>query len=174
MSLKGRPRGAWQEYGRTETGAVREQAITLEGKPGPARWRRIELALDASTEGGDATIRLWSNLPSGIGAKRIAALYRARWRIEAMFGPLESVLNSERPGLGHPCAALPRFTVAILAYNVLARSLAAWSRRTSSYEAMLTAVPLECWPPPEGTPAHLAERLLFLARRINPRQVATS
>ena len=38
---------------------------------------------------------LWSNLPSDIDAATIARLYRKRWRIEGMFGRLESVLNSE-------------------------------------------------------------------------------
>ena len=38
---------------------------------------------------------LWSNLPSDIDAATITRLYRKRWRIEGMFGRLESVLNSE-------------------------------------------------------------------------------
>ena len=33
--------GDWQECGRTQTGAVREQAITLEDQTGAAPWRRI-------------------------------------------------------------------------------------------------------------------------------------
>ena len=40
---------------------------------------------------------------------------------------------------------------------------------------MLIAVPPEFWPPWHGTdPGRLAERLLHLARNINPRQAATS
>lgn len=49
-----------------------------------------------------------------------AALYRKRRRIEGLFGRLESVLNSDMKMLGHPRAALEGFTVAVLAYNVLA------------------------------------------------------
>lgn len=64
---------------------------------------RIELALDTPTEAGETAIRLWSNLPEEIGAGRveprgspeIAGLYRKRWRIEGMFGRLESVLHGE-------------------------------------------------------------------------------
>ena len=186
--------GAWQERGRTDTGVVREQAITLEDQPGTVPWRRIELALGQPTEDGDTTIRLWSNLPSEVGARQVAALYRTRWRIEAMFGRLESVLNSELAGLGHPRAALLGFTVAVLAYNVLALlarcvEQAHQQRQpplevstfhlallvTGSYEGMLIAVPSECWPPPNETaPTCLAERLLSLARHISPRAVATS
>ena len=45
----------------------------------------------------------------------------------------------------------------------------------SSYEGLLIAVPPEHWPPwHKADPHHLAERLLALARHIDPRRVATS
>ena len=186
--------GEWREHGRTETGPVREQAITLEDQPGAAPWRRIELALDQPTEDGDTAIRLWSNLPGEVSAGRIAELYRTRWRIEAMFGRLEAVLNSELASLGHPRAALLGFTVAVLAFNVLALlgrcvEQAHQQRQPSldvstfhlallvrgSYEGLLIAVPPEHWPPLHAAdPARLAERLLSLARHVSPRAVATS
>ena len=185
--------GTWHGCGRTETGQVREQVIAVKGQPAP--WRRIELVLDAPTEAGDTTVRLWSNLPRQVGARRIAELYRTRWRIEGMFGRLESVLKSEVASLGHPRAALLGFAVAVLAYNVLALlqrcveqahqqphqpspevstyHLALQIR--GSYEGMLIAVPPECWPPWHShAPERLAERLLHLARHISLRQVATS
>jgi len=44
-----------------------------------------------------------------------------------------------------------------------------------NHQGMMIAVPPECWPPwHSAEPSHLAERLLHLARNINPRQVATS
>ena len=184
--------GAWQGHGCTSTGTVREQAITVENKQVP--WRRIELVLDAPTEDGESTIRMWSNLPQEISAERIAELYRTRWRIEGMFGRLESVLHSELASLGHPRAALLGFAVSVLAYNVLvllARCveqahqqsepplevstyhLALQIRR--SYEGLLIAVPPKCWSSwQQADPERLAERLLSLARHISPRQVATS
>ncbi len=183
--------GEWQGRGRAGTGQVREQAIRSEDQP---PWRRVELALDVPTEDGETTIRLWSNLPADVGAGQIAELYRARWRIEGMFGRLESVLNSELASLGRPRAALLGFAVSVLAYNLLtllarcveqahqqqepppkvsAYHLALQAR--SSYEGLLIAVPPECWPPwHSATPECLAERLLSLARHIDPRQVATS
>lgn len=183
--------GAWHECGRTETGQVREQAIEVAGTPTP--WRRIELALDMPTEAGERVIRLWSNLPEEIGAGQIAALYRARWRIEGMFQRLEAVLNSEIRSLGHPRAALLGFAVAVLAHNVLALLQRCVERAhqdrkpppevstyhlalhiRSSYEGMLIALPPEQWRFSNGDPTALADRLMQLARNIDPRQVATS
>ena len=183
--------GEWREYGRTETGQVREQAIEVAGAPAP--WRRIELALDRPTEAGERVIRLWSNLPEEIGAGQIATLYRTRWRIEGMFQRLESVLNSEIRSLGHPRAALLGFAVAVLAYNVLALlqrcveqahqdqkpplevstyHLALHIR--GGYEGMLIALPPEQWRSYDGDPTAVADRLMQLARNVDPRQVATS
>jgi len=101
--------------------------------------------------------------------------------------------------LGHPRAALLGFAVAVLAYNVLALLLRcvdqAQKERVQQekgpppeisayhlavqirqgYEGLCIAMPPEhwaCWG--EADPAPLAERLLRLARRINPCQIATS
>ena len=144
-------------------------------------------------EAGETALRLWSNLPEEIGAQQIATLYRTRWRIEGMFQRLESVLHSEIRTLGHPRAALLGFAVAVLAHNVLALlqrcveqahqeqeplpevstyHLALHIR--SGYEGMLIALPPEQWPSYDGDPTSLADRLLRLARNIDPRQVATS
>lgn len=100
---------------------MREQAIELAEPHDSAlkHWWRIKIALHTPTACGDAAIVLWSNLPAEIKATTIAQLYRKRWRIEGMFGRLESVPGSEIKTLGHPGAALPGFAVAVLAYNVL-------------------------------------------------------
>ena len=190
--------GAWQGCGRTGTGEVREQGIAVAEAQAP--WRRIELALDQPTEDGDATIRLWSNLPEAVGAQRIAELYRTRWQIEGMFGRLEAVLHSEVSSLGHPRAALLACAAAVLAYNALTLLQRAVEQAhqqppetappeaapevscfhlaqhiKSGYEGLLIAVPPEHWPRWDGAdPARLAKRLLHLARHIDPRQVALS
>ncbi|HEY0207405.1 MAG TPA: IS4 family transposase [Acetobacteraceae bacterium] len=202
--------GAWCACGRTGTGEVREQEIAVAQAQAPqsasltslrgiaSRWRRVELALDQPTEDGDTTIRLWSNLPEAVGAQRIAELYRMRWRIEGMFGRLESVLHSELGSLGHPRAALLGFAVAVLAYNVLTLLQRAVEQAhqppaappapplevscfhlgvqvRGGYEGLLIALPPEHWPRWDtADPAGLAQHLLRLARSINPRQVATS
>ncbi len=192
--------GEWRTCGRVETGLVREQAIAMEHQQAP--WRRIELALDRPTEDGDTILWLWSNLPEAVTAGRIAELYRTRWRIEGMFGRLESVLHSELRSLGRPRAALLGFAAAVLAYNVLALLQRAVEQAhqpppappspaaspplevscfhlavqvRSGYEGLLIALPPEHWPRwNDADPAGLAQHLLRLARNINPRQVATS
>lgn len=97
----------WRCCGRADTGTVHEQEITLEGSA--KSWRCIELRLDAPTEDGETTIRLWTNLPAWVSAAQVATLYRRRWRIEGMFQRLESVLHSEiaSPAIpALPCSAL--------------------------------------------------------------------
>lgn len=191
-------KGGWGEHSRIDTGRLREQAIHVQAvhdaQAAPPAWRRIEIELDTPTEAGETVIRLWSNLPATVDAATIAALYRKRWRIEGMFQRLESVLHSEIKSLGHPRAALLGFTVAVLAYNVLSllqRAVEQVHRQEhpqlevstyhlaehvkSGYEGMLIAVPAEHWPSAASQTAQsVAETLLRLARRILPRQVATS
>lgn len=189
--------GPWSTQAETETGRVREQAIELaEPHEGAMRhWRRIEIGLRTPTESGDEAIVLWSNLPGEVDAGTIAQLYRKRWRIEGMFGRLESVLNSEIKTLGHPRAALLGFAVAVLAYNVLAllKQFIEQAHRqshpqldvstyhlavdiTSDYGPMLHMLPPEQLPraDDDDDPGQLAERLLLLGSRMNPKQLATS
>ncbi|WP_197388897.1 IS4-like element ISRso13 family transposase [Ralstonia pseudosolanacearum] len=192
--------GCWSGYERIDTGRVREQAIEVrvvhddECQARPPSWRRIEIELDTPTEAGETVIGLWSNLPAQVDAATIAALYRKRWRIESMFQRLESVLHSEIKSLGHPRAALLGFTVAVLAYNVVSLLQRAVEQAhhesapqlevssyhlaehiKSGYEGMLIALPAEHWPSAaEASAQSLAQRLLHLARRISPTQVATS
>ncbi len=186
-------RGEWHCCGRCETGRLAEQEILLEGFA--TSWRCVELGLDTPTEDGETTIRLWTNLPADISAAKVAELYRRRWRIEAMFQRLESVLHSEIASFGHPRAALLGFAVSLLAYNVLAligRCIEQAHQHptepppqvslfhlavsvTSSYQGMLIVLPPEHWTVwRHAEPAAVAERLLQLARQIDPKRVATS
>ncbi|WP_165493706.1 transposase, partial [Phytopseudomonas daroniae] len=189
--------GAWSAQSTIETGQVREQSIDLildEHESSPCvSWRRIEIELDTPTESGDKTIALWSNLPAHITAATLARLYRKRWRIEGMFGRLESVLHSEIKTLGHPRAALLGFAVAVLAYNVLSllKAVTEQAHRAthpqldvstyhltveivSSYESMIMLLPSEHLPCADDDPQHLLQRLLQLASRLSPKQLTTS
>jgi len=189
--------GPWSKAVSIQTGRVREQSIALalstpEQVSSPT-WRRIEIELEAATESGETTIALWSNLPAQIEAATVAQLYRKRWRIEGMFGRLESVLHSEIKTLGHPRAALLGFAIAVLAYNVLSllKAVTEQAHRAthpdldvstyhltveiaSTYESMLVILPAEDLPRAGDGPSRLVQRLLSLAGRLNPKQLATS
>jgi hypothetical protein len=112
-----------------------------------------------------------------------------------MFQRLESVLHSEIASFGHPRAALLGFAVSLLAYNVLAligRCIEQAHQPstepaadvslfhlavsvTSGYQGMLMVLPPEHWTVwHHAEPAAVAERLLQLARQIDPKRVATS
>lgn len=187
--------GAWSPPADIDTGHVREQALELAEQHGGAlpRWRRIEITLHTPTESGDKTITLWSNLPPEIDASTIAQLYRKRWRIEGMFHRLESVLRSEVTTLGHPRAALLGFAVAVLAYNVLAllKQFVEHAHRdshpkldvstyhlavdiASDYGGVLRLLPAEHLPCADDDPRAFVGHLLLLAKRMCPRQLATS
>lgn len=181
--------GEWRAPIPVATGTVREQFIEVKGGH---RWRRVELTLHSPNDSGDNSLMFWSNLPESISAQQIADFYRRRWSIEGMFQRLEAILESEIETLGSPRAALLGFTTAVLAYNVLAllkRSVEQAHRDTlpenweasiyhlavqirGGYEGMQIALPSEHMP--VVSMEDLAQRLLELARNIQPKQVAKS
>jgi len=120
--LKWEASGSEKEVGKTETGTLYEQWITIIDDLGEARkYRRIRLRLTSETRDGEKEIVILSNLTkTTASAKLIAELYRKRWRIETMFQELEAHLHSEVNTLGYPKAALFGFCVALVAYNILA------------------------------------------------------
>ena len=190
--------GPWSQAVASETGQVREQAIELEITKDEAAscppWRRIEIELEVPTGSGDKHIVLWSNLPPDIAADTISQLYRKRWRIEGMFGKLESALQSEITTLGHPRGALLGFAAAVLAYNVLAllkRCVEQAHRQSvpeldvsiyhlgvhvaSDYKGMLIALQPQEWMQwSQASPERVAQYLLHLAAQVRPRSVATA
>ncbi len=115
----------------TETGEVYEQWIKVAEEDGGGntawrRWRCITVILDKDTRDGDRELVILTNLPKGVAnAKKIAELYRKRWNIETMFQQLESHLHSEINTLGYPKAALFGFSIALIAYNIMAAVKAA-------------------------------------------------
>ena len=107
--------------GRCDTGKLYEQMVELTGADGQRlRVRRITLKLDKPTRDGDWEIHILTNLPEWVAnAKRIAALYQKRWKVEIAFGELTTILQCEVDTLAYPKAALFAFCVAIVAYNIL-------------------------------------------------------
>jgi IS4 transposase len=183
-----------RRIGRIPTGTVYEQLVSIEDEDGVCHTlRRIELRLNEPTVDGEKVIRLLTCVPASyMKAKKLAQLYRRRWRIENLFQRLESVLHSEVRTLGHPRAALLAFGVALLSYNVLAllqtavrvrhaRTLDEAQMELSSYyiaaeikanyAGMLIALTASVWQRYESLSAiALAKLLLSLSAKVDPRQ----
>ena len=115
-----------QSYDRTPTGDIAQQRVCVVDEHGAKHvLRRVRLKLDHATRNGATLLHLLTNLPRQISAKQVAPLYRNRWPLETAFQQLEAYFHSEINTLGYPKAALFGFSLALVAYNVLAVVLAA-------------------------------------------------
>jgi IS4 transposase len=157
--------GVEQKVGRIDSGVIYERTLWLEDESGrELEVRQIRLVLDEPTRDGEMEIRLITNLPRRVKAKRIAKLYRQRWTIEHLFLNITTILHCELKTLPYPKAALFGFCCALLAANVLATikgALAVAHGRTkvaqevsdyhlsvdirTKYAGMMVALPSEEW-----------------------------
>ena len=113
--------------GSNETGKVYEQPIEVVDESGERHeFRQVRVELKEPTRDGDMEIWLISSLGQRTAsAKRIARLYRKRWKIETAFQELKEYLDSEINTLGYPPAAIFAFCVALVSYMVMATVKAA-------------------------------------------------
>jgi IS4 transposase len=159
----------WATVGRTATGVVSEQAITVTEADGSGAitLRRIRLELDRPTEDKERELFLLTDVPKErADAPTLATAYRDRWRVENVFQTLTEALTCEVNTLGYPRAALFGFCVALVAYNVLATVRAALRSEhgreaveagvsnyhlanevATTYEGMMIALPPSEWAP---------------------------
>ena len=127
--------GTRHRRGRTDTGQVFEQTVTLQSDERELVLRRIVLQLDLPTRDGDTEMAILTNLPSDVAdAPTIADLYRRRWTIESLFARVERNLQSEIATLAYPGAALFAFAVALVASNVFAVVHAAMTAAQKAHE----------------------------------------
>jgi IS4 transposase len=115
--------------GRTETGEVWEQDVTLTPEDDAVtaeqgaglKLRRIFIKLDKPTRDGETELALLTDLTQEqADALTLARLYLKRWKIETVFQVLTETLKCEHPARGYPKAALFAFCVTLVAYNILA------------------------------------------------------
>ena len=154
------PQGAERYVGKGATGELYEVKVGLCG----LACRCTIVRLFKPLRDGTTELRLLTNVPGDkAGARRLAALYRARWQIETAFQELTEGLRCEINTLGYPRAALFGFALAVAAYNVLVfvrQALACGADgpaidEVSSYhlgnevagvsEGLAIAVPAEAW-----------------------------
>jgi hypothetical protein len=119
--------GTLRQRGRTETGEVFEQTVTIADPTGQTmEVRRIILRLDKETRDGDTEMSILTNLPNDAAdAVAVAVLYRERWTVETLFLSLTKMLDGEINTLGYPRAALLGFGIALATYNILSTVQAA-------------------------------------------------
>lgn len=179
-----------KKVGEIETGTVYEQWIAIksgENLQDKRKVRRIRIKLKKVTRNGDENLYIITNLTKNAAdARKIASLYRHRWKIETIFQELESYLESEVNGLGYPKAAIFGFSVAVVAYNLMSTIKAALrssygeekvENEVSGYyiagelartrEGMELLIEPEEWEPFQRlTAAAMAKKLLTLAKSV--------
>jgi len=111
--------GPRQRLGRTDSGTVYEQSVRLEHEGQTLTLRRITVRLNKPTGKGEKEIHILTNLPAKFGGRKIAEVYRHRWKIEQAFQSLAEALRGEVNTLGYPRAALLGYCLALVAYNFL-------------------------------------------------------
>jgi hypothetical protein len=109
-----------QPLGETETGKFFEQKIEISYEEEALQLRRVLLKLNTPTRDNEWEIAIFTNLPKAVSAAEIAELYRNRWKIENLFQTVTENFNGEIQTLAYPKAALFSFSMALVAYNILA------------------------------------------------------
>jgi len=181
----------FKKVGRIDGATVSEQPIIVRDHEGNVlRLRRIRIHLDPPTRDGDRDVFVLTNLPQKVNAKKIATLYRNRWKIETAFQELAKHLNSEINTLGYPKAALFAFSIALIAYNVMSVIKAALrsihgadvveqdvsgyyvaDELSAVYPGMMIAIPEKHWQIfGRMTHREFADILRLLASKVNLRR----
>lgn len=182
------PLGELTFIGETTKGRVFEQPISLKHEGQTLELRRVVIRLKNPTRDGDKELAILSNLPSSDAhAIAIAQLYNQRWSIETLFQVLTENFDGEIKNLGYPPAALFSFSMALVAYNILATVKAAlrathgtgkvesalsWyylvEEVQSTYRGMAIAIPSDYWESwTTASSEEVAQMLLELAPQVN-------
>jgi hypothetical protein len=128
-----------------------------------------------------------TNLPTpDAGATLVVQLYRERWQVEGLFLSVTQNFDGEIKTLAYPQAALFSFTLALMAYNILATLKAALAsvhgvgkieaalsdfyvvnELQGTYQGMMIAIPPHLWQGFADMPtAELAGFLQTLAAKV--------
>lgn len=127
--------GTRRSRGRTDTGEVFEQSVTVRLTEKEWVIRRIIVRLKSPTRDGDSELSILTTLASEVAdAKTVADLYRRRWTIESLFARVERNLQSELASLAYPGAAIFAFAVALVASNIFAVVHAALTAAQKNHE----------------------------------------
>ena len=116
------PQGDFGPEVATDTGWVSERQVWVcRDEQQLFEVRLVRVRLKQPTDDGEMVIEILTNLPAEVAdAQKVALLYLKRWKVEGAFHELTVALGCEVKTLGYPKAALFAFSVAVVAYNVLA------------------------------------------------------
>ncbi|MEL6231132.1 MAG: transposase [Cyanobacteria bacterium J06627_3] len=174
-----------------DAGEIFEQDIEIQYNGHRIDVRRVVLRLATPTRHGDTDIVVLTNLPTATAdASTSLRLYRNRWRVEGLFLTVTMNFEGEIKTLAYPKAALFSFTLALVAYNILAIIKGALasvygvetSEETVSdfyvvdelqgvYRGMMIAIPPEHWQSfQELSLIAMAAQLKALANQVNLKQ----
>jgi hypothetical protein len=180
--------GELERLGHLEAGEVWEQPIQIQQGEDSLILRRIVLRLARPTRHGDHEMVCLSNLPlAQAGATLVMQLYRERWQVEGLFLSVTQNFDGEIKTLAYPQAALFSFTLALMAYNILATLKAALAsvhgvgkieaalsdfyvvdELQGTYRGMMIAIPPPFWQGFAKMPVdELADFLQDLAAKVN-------
>lgn len=203
-SLQGELLGRRRKLGRVSTGVLYEQQMSIGQDDQTMVVRRLTIVRNKPTKKGNKEVHLVTNLPQKVSGAKAANAYLSRWTIESAFCKLATTLRSEINTLGYPDAALFGFCVGVVLYNTLAVVIASLeaahplpkvedddedvvkSPRYSYYyladelsgvwRGMEIAIPSEAWKKAfaDLTPIQLANKLLWLAKHVDPKQFHTN
>jgi hypothetical protein len=159
------PTGPLRHVGTTATGEVYEQPVRVGEGDEALALRCVVIKLFAPTREGESEVVLLSSVPADkADAVALAELYLRRWTIEGAWQEMTDQLRCEVDTLGYPKAALFGFSLAAVAYNLLAvlkgalaaehgpakveqelSSHAVAEEVALDYSGMRVALPAECW-----------------------------
>src|SRR5579883_1880489 len=111
--------------GATDSGEIFKQKVEISYEGKTLILRRVVLKLFVPTRDKEWEIAILSNLPDHIPATKIAEIYRNRWTLENLFQTVTENFNGEIETLAYPKSALFSFSMALVAYNILATLKAA-------------------------------------------------
>lgn len=176
-----------QAVGRVEGGELWEQRLEIVKDERCLPLRRVVLRLDQPNRHGDTEIVVLTSLPTSVAAAVVMQLYRQRWQVEGLFLTVTQNFEGEIKTLAYPKAALFSFTLALMAYNILATLKAALAsvhgvgkieaalsdfyvvdELQGTYRGMMIAIPPAHWRDfRDLSLADLASLLQDLAARVN-------
>jgi hypothetical protein len=120
-ALGWKPLTELQHIGEINTGKIFEQEVEISYEGRGMRVRRVLLKLFQSTRDLEWEIAILTNLPiADASALTVGLVYRNRWSLETLFQTVTDNFNGEIHTLAYPKAALFSFSMALVAYNILA------------------------------------------------------